>query len=142
MAWRKRYYRIPLLVGLKARYELHMKEPNFDGQSESSSEYSPEYRVDDSFGSDDMGPMRTAVASDPEPQTNLGPCLYLGPAGQRCYRPAVKGGFCAQHQPGATAIRKAGKPAKWVAAIGGIVGVLWPYIYDFLHELFRIFHPR
>lgn len=129
---------MPRLAGVKARNELHMTEPTFDDERfESSSEY----RIDDSFGSGDMGSMQTAVAPGPEPP-NLGPCLYLGPAGQRCYRPAVKGGFCALHQPGAAAIRKVGKPAKWLAAIGGIVGVLWPYIYDFLHELFRIFHPR
>lgn len=98
--------------------------------------------MDDGFGPDEIGSMQTAVAPSPEPAADQGPCLYLGPAGQRCYRRAVKDGFCALHLPGAAAIRKVGKPAKWVAAIGGIVGVLWPYIYDFLHELFRIFHPR
>ena len=153
---------IPRLAGLNARYELHMKEANFDERFESSPEYSSDYRVDDSFGSDNTGSVQTATELDAESAfdqssdqssgqgsgqgsgqaPDLGPCLYLGAAGQRCYRRAVKDGFCALHQPGAAAIRRVVKPAKWVAAIGGIVGVLWPYIYDFLHELFRIFHPR
>ena len=158
MAWRMRHGWIPRLAGLNARYELHMKEANFDERFESSPEYSSDYRVDDSFGSDNTGSVQTATELDAESAfdqssdqssgqgsgqaPDLGPCLYLGAAGQRCYRRAVKDGFCALHQPGAAAIRRVVKPAKWVAAIGGIVGVLWPYIYDFLHELFRIFHPR
>src|ERR1700722_19271843 len=30
---------------------------------------------------------------------DLGPCLYLGPAGQRCDRRAARDGFCSRHQP-------------------------------------------
>jgi len=129
-------------AGLAARYELHMTEPAFNERFESPSDYG----MDDSFGSDGTGSMQTAVASGLEPASDQtpdqGPCLYLGPAGQRCYRRAVRDGFCALHLPGAAAIRKVGKPAKWLAAIAGMLGVLWPYIYDFLHALFRIFHPR
>jgi hypothetical protein len=106
-------------------------------------EEQPDFRFEDDIGADDLGPVGTAMASSAPAVSDQGSCLYLGPAGQRCYRQAVKGGFCALHQPGAAAIRrKIGKPSKLIAAIVGILGVLWPYIYDFLHSLFRLFHPR
>jgi len=109
-------------------------------------EEQPDFRFEDDvdgIGADDLGPARMAVASSAPAVSDQGPCLYLGPAGQRCYRRAVKGGFCALHQPGAAAIKRGiGKPSKLIAAVVGIMGVLWPYIYDFLHELFRLFHPR
>ena len=35
----------------------------------------------------------------PPPAADQGPCLYFGPAGERCSRPAIDGGFCARHQP-------------------------------------------
>jgi hypothetical protein len=78
------------------------------------------------------------VATGPD----LGPCLYLGPAGQRCYRRAVKDGFCAIHQPGPSARPNVAKRSKIVAAIVGVLGALWPYIYDFIHQLMRLMHPR
>jgi hypothetical protein len=109
-------------------------------------EEQPDFRFEDGvddIGADDLGPTRMAVASSTVAASDQGPCLYLGPAGQRCYRRAVKGGFCALHQPGAAGIKRGiGKPSKLIAAVVGILGVLWPYIYDFLHELFRLFHPR
>src|ERR1700734_2250543 len=47
----------------------------------------------------------TPYGQPPEPKPPacgaLGPCLYLGPQGQRCDRAATEGGFCAKHQPGA-----------------------------------------
>ncbi|MGH9716067.1 MAG: hypothetical protein ACRD4R_04965 [Candidatus Acidiferrales bacterium] len=101
-----------------------------------------DFRLEGDIGDDDMDPIQTAVAPNPSDGPDRGPCLYLGPAGQRCYRRALKDGFCAQHQPGALATRKIGKPSKFLAAIAGILGVLWPYVYDFLHELFRLIHPH
>lgn len=89
-----------------------------------------------------MGPMQAALGPNAAAVSEQGPCLYLGPAGQRCYRRAVKGGFCAQHQPGSAVARKIGKPSKLIAGIAGILGVLWPYIYDFFHALIRLIHPR
>lgn len=71
-----------------------------------------------------------------------GPCLYLGPAGQRCYQRAVKGGFCAAHQPDLTTRAKVAKRSKIAAAIAGILGALWPYVYDVVHALMRLFHPH
>jgi hypothetical protein len=100
------------------------------------------FRIEDSVGADDLGPIQTAIAAPPTARGNEGPCLYLGPAGQRCYQRAVKGGFCAAHQPGVTARAKIGKRGKLLAAIAGIAGVVWPYVYDFIRELIRIFHPH
>lgn len=97
----------------------------------------------DDLGAYGVGPAQMAMGSSAAAASDQGLCLYLGPAGQRCHRRAVKGGFCALHLPGAAAIKgKLGKPSKIIAAIAGLLGVLWPYIYDFLHELFRLFHPR
>jgi hypothetical protein len=101
-----------------------------------------DFRFEDGIGADDLGPMQTSVAPAAPTTADQGPCLYLGPAGQRCYRRAVKGGFCALHQLDATVRAKIGKPSKIAAAVTGIVGVLWPYIYDFVHQLIRLLHPR
>lgn len=102
-----------------------------------------EFRVEDQIGNVDPGPMRTSAVKAPAKEVDEGPCLYLGPAGQRCYRPALAGGFCAAHQPGIAAERpRIGKKSKLAAAIAGIGGALWPYIYDFVHQLIRTFHSR
>lgn len=86
----------------------------------------------------EMLPMNlpSGTASDDQ-----GPCLYLGPAGQRCNRRAVEGGFCALHQPGAVAAKLA-KPSKIVAAILGILGALWPFVSDFIREILRFLHSH
>jgi hypothetical protein len=65
---------------------------------------------------------------------SYGPCLHLGPRGQRCTRPALEGGFCARHSP--EAIRK----EIWIwsrrlAAILVTAALLWPIIASFLEEL-------
>ncbi|MGA9884478.1 MAG: hypothetical protein WBQ34_12230 [Candidatus Acidiferrales bacterium] len=102
-----------------------------------------DFRVETGIDSDDMGPIQTAFPAANSMMSDEGPCLYLGPEGQRCYRPAVKSGFCAAHQPGAALRGKIGKPSKKVvAAAAGIAGVLWPYLYDFVHALIRLLHPK
>jgi hypothetical protein len=79
---------------------------------------------------------------------DLGPCLYLGPAGQRCSRRAVNDGFCAIHQPGQSgqsrvAVRPpAAKRSRVVAAILGILGVLWPLLADLVREITRWLHSH
>ena len=73
-------------------------------------------------------------------KVDLGPCLYLGPAGQRCGERAFEGGFCAKHQPGATAPITAG--SKVVAASVGIIGLLWPYLADLVREIIRLIHSQ
>ncbi|MDE3111029.1 MAG: hypothetical protein KGL02_13960, partial [Acidobacteriota bacterium] len=101
-----------------------------------------EARVEGEVGQDDLGPVPTAFLTPAAAASDQGPCLYLGPAGQRCSQRAVKGGFCAAHQPGVTARAKVAKRSKIAAAIAGILGARWPYVYDFVHALMRIFHPR
>lgn len=73
--------------------------------------------------------------SSPRAPSN-GPCLYLGPDGSRCDRPAVKGGFCLKHDPElreqalGSWLRKAGAALLLLAA-------LWPHIAEVLRALFR-----
>jgi len=73
-------------------------------------------------------------------KTDLGPCLYLGPAGQRCYEKAFEGGYCAKHQPGAAAPIVGS--SKVVAASAGIIGLLWPYLADLVREIIRLIHSQ
>ena len=79
--------------------------------------------------------------------TDLGPCLYLGPAGQRCPRYATPSGFCPRHQPNADSSSTfqgsfADKPLlspKRVGAILTILALLWPVLADLVRELIRYF---
>jgi hypothetical protein len=73
-------------------------------------------------------------------KADLGPCLYLGPEGQRCGERAFDGGFCAKHQPGAASPIAGG--SKVVAASIGILGLLWPYLADLFREIIRLIHPQ
>jgi hypothetical protein len=69
-------------------------------------------------------------------------CLYFGPSGERCYRPALNNGFCARHQdnPSPTALRdEARARTKKAAAAAGIIAVIWPLIEELLRQLFRFF---
>ena len=80
----------------------------------------------------------------PAPGTNAdqGPCLYLGPRGQRCNRRALRDGYCAIHQPGAISLPKAALSKKTLAAIAAIAGVLWPIIADLVREIMRWIHSH
>ena len=80
-------------------------------------------------------------ASELSGAVDYGPCLYLGPMGQRCSRRALEGGFCSQHQPGAGGIA-AGTPSKWgtrriVAILTALVALL-PFLTDLIRELIRL----
>lgn len=87
------------------------------------------------------------------PEGDLGPCLYLGEAGQRCTRRAVVDGFCRVHQgqrdhldpeaqaSGGTSARIAAR-SKVLAAIVGLVGILLPYVFDLTREILRWIHAR
>jgi hypothetical protein len=66
-----------------------------------------------------------------------GPCLYLGPSGQRCSRRALEGGFCALHQPGAKSPASKTSHTKRVAAAIGALGALVPWLIDLIRELIR-----
>ena len=69
-----------------------------------------------------------------------GPCLYLGPSGQRCNRRAVEGGFCARHQPGADRLQGLSIPqiTRRSVALIGLLAVLWPVLADIVRELIRL----
>lgn len=108
---------------------------------------SQDARSDDGFA--EIGEQRSAgnVAAATRGGPNLGPCLYLGPQGQRCARPALEGGFCAVHRPGGgtltgTLAGSARKASRVLAAGAAIVAIVWPYVADLLRELFRWMHSR
>lgn len=87
------------------------------------------------------GQKRPAAAPRPT-APDEGPCLYLGPKGERCERRALKGGFCAWHQPGAVRKKPAEGPSqlpKRLAAAIAIIAALWPFLMQFLHALARFF---
>ncbi len=70
---------------------------------------------------------------EPQPLVK-GPCLYLGPQGQRCDRPAIEDGFCARHAPGAVDLG----PWIWFRRFAAILltaAILWPIIAAFLNSL-------
>jgi hypothetical protein len=74
---------------------------------------------------------------------NQGPCLYLGPQGQRCARPALPGGFCSRHQPGSDATKTQSRGIPKIAAVGiGILAALWPIIFDILRIIIRWFRAH
>src|SRR5271155_4700638 len=92
--------------------------------------------VNDSSGSlSRTGPQNASPLDDPTdlnappeefditatvPPSSQGPCLYFGPQGQRCARPALEGGFCAQHGPGTT--KKAGGRRGLPQIVGAGIG--------------------
>ena len=74
---------------------------------------------------------------------DLGPCLYLGPAGQRCTSCATTSGFCRRHQlnpnlPGTPADTPLLSPRR-VGAIFTILALLWPLLADIVRALIRYF---
>jgi hypothetical protein len=71
-----------------------------------------------------------------------GPCLYLGPGGQRCDRRAIEGGYCAKHRPGSISLPKPAFSKKTLAAIIGLAGILWPYLADLVREFVRWTHSH
>lgn len=78
-------------------------------------------------------PEAVPVAAETRPWAN-GPCLYLGPQGQRCDRPAVEDGFCARHVPGAVDLG----PWTWFRRFAALLltaAILWPIIEAFLESL-------
>jgi hypothetical protein len=91
-------------------------------------------------------------------RNDQGPCLYFGPQGQRCSRPAIGNGFCARHMPaqlgqsgklGAVSYARPGaaalgsRPLGRIIAIGiAIFAALWPVVADLLREIFRWIHAH
>jgi hypothetical protein len=70
-----------------------------------------------------------------------GPCLYLGPAGQRCKARALAGGFCARHglnaSPREAAV--AMSPRKLIAILAAAIA-LWPILADVVRAILRYIH--
>jgi hypothetical protein len=66
-----------------------------------------------------------------------GPCLYLGPGGQRCARPAVEGGHCRKHHVDPSLRESARSYARVIAATVALVIIVWPYISELLRDLIR-----
>jgi hypothetical protein len=91
-------------------------------------------------GADETPEFRTL--SSPPGEADQGPCLYLGPSGQRCNRRALEGGFCAIHRPGAPSLPKAAVSKRTLAAILGALGLLWPFLADIVREIMRFIHPH
>ena len=85
------------------------------------------------------------VVSDAQKSSaaDLGPCLYFGPAGQRCRSRATASGFCPRHRSNANlSTSQADAPLvspKRVSAILTIVALLWPVLADIVRELIRYF---
>jgi hypothetical protein len=80
----------------------------------------------------------SAVESSPLASADYGPCLYLGPTGQRCGRRALGGGFCDQHEPGAEP-PASGRPSsrRTIATIAALAALL-PWLTDLIRELIRL----
>ena len=91
-------------------------------------------------------------------RNDQGPCLYFGPQGQRCSRPAIANGFCGRHMPaqlgesanpGAPSYARPGgaalgsRPLARIVAIGiAIFAALWPIVADLLREIIRWIHAH
>jgi hypothetical protein len=98
------------------------------------------------------------ISATSKNRNDQGPCLYFGPQGQRCSRPAIGNGFCARHipsqlgqpaklgaasyaRPGAAALGS--RPLGRIIAIGiAIFAALWPVVADLLREIFRWIHAH
>lgn len=102
--------------------------------------------VNGTFAGDEQEPWEapstlpaSGIASPPRPSKgeDQGPCLYLGPSGQRCDRRAIEGGFCLQHQPGGARKIPSGRSARRAMALGIAFAVLWPILDALLRELIR-----
>jgi len=91
-------------------------------------------------GTGDEGWERDSLADDYGRHSagDQGPCLYLGPAGERCRRKAVEGGFCLKHQPQpAQPVSPARAVRRGVAILMAVVA-LWPLVADVIRALIRL----
>jgi hypothetical protein len=100
------------------------------------------------FGTIQNFPRETkpAVQTIPRANADEGPCLYLGPAGQRCDRRATKACFCAAHQPKAPNLLAPQSvfstftlTPKKIAAFFIALAMLWPEIAKAISALIRLF---
>lgn len=84
-----------------------------------------------------------AVPGQIRAAADLGPCLYLGPAGQRCADRATASGFCRRHQPQVNSSRAPVETPllspRRIGAIFTILALLWPLLADIVRALIRYF---
>jgi hypothetical protein len=66
------------------------------------------------------------------------PCLYIGASGERCNANATRGDFCSRHSAPDPATPSENKTVKRAVAVGGVIAVLWPLIWDLLRALLRL----
>jgi hypothetical protein len=117
---------------------------DFPGSTAANRPFNP-HPVRD-FGAD-FGPAaanddgQTAASITPiAKRSDQGPCLYLGPKGQRCSNPAIADGFCAKHRPG-EAKATSGAASRLAAGIG-ILAAMWPVLADVIREVIRWIHSH
>jgi hypothetical protein len=66
-----------------------------------------------------------------------GPCLYLGPVGERCARSALAGGYCAKHHSDPD-LRPPGRSyTRVLVATVALVIIIWPYVADLVRDVMR-----
>lgn len=82
-------------------------------------------------------PDPSATATGGREPVDQGPCLYFGPAGERCSRRAVEGGFCERHQIGGGRPFSVPQMSRKALAAIGVIAVLWPVLADLIRELIR-----
>lgn len=77
---------------------------------------------------------------------DFGPCLYFGPRGERCSRPALEGGFCARHrgsaqkaveEPEAESGFAPQLTPKRLGALIAAAAALWPFVAELVREILR-----
>lgn len=82
-----------------------------------------------------------------------GPCLYLGPSGERCTRRAFRDGYCVNHQPtkpsrlnspsdGAAADKPSSRMVKIISALAALLGFLAPMLDDLVRAIIRWIHAH
>ena len=92
---------------------------------------------------EDLQPLESSeeLAVQPENRSRNGPCLYLGPAGERCAKTALEGGYCAKHHPDPSLQDPGRSYGRVVVAAVALVAIAWPYIADVVRALLRLFSP-
>ena len=88
-------------------------------------------------GGDEMTAPKLLSLPSRDNNVDQGPCLYLGPSGQRCDRRALAGGYCASHRPGGINLPKIALSKRALAAIAAASWFLWPYIGEVVREIIR-----
>lgn len=89
--------------------------------------------------SDDLFP--AAVRTPDHGPQSRGSCLYFGPRGERCTRPASESSFCAQHQSGGTDADSISPRFLGRAMTAfGVLALILPILVDVLRALARWLH--